>query len=232
MVKPSINKKRYFIALVLTSLVFLLGLLVGYGVTGLRLNKVQEGERDLRFSYDSAQLQTLYISSLLREQNCPQLKTVLDTNINSIQRTADNLENYIKSTQFRSGDFDSLKREYILAQLRYWLLAQQFKEICDQDVVLILYFFSSSVAEPCNDCGPQGTILSYLKNIFQDKLLVFSMDKDFDQEPLIPILLNDYAITSAPSIVIDSEPYYGLQTKEQLLKSICGKFKSNVDGCS
>ncbi len=218
-------------ALVFTTIVFLLGLLVGYGITGVRLSRVQERENELRFSYDSAQLQTLYISSLLKNQNCASLTSVLDKNIRSIQITANQLENFIKDSQFR-GDYDLLKRQYILAQLRYWLLAQQYKDICNKDAVLVLYFFSSAIDQPCPDCGPQGTILSYLKNLFEERLLVFSIDKDFTQEPMVSILLSDYNITMAPSLVVDATSHSGLQTRETLLKEICQRFKTKVDACN
>lgn len=232
MVRLPINKRRYLVALVLTTMIFLLGLLVGYGITGVRLTRVQEHEKDLRLSYDSVQLQTLYISSLLRNQNCALLTKALDSNIHSIQKTADNLENYIKDSQLQREDYNSLKREYILEELRYWLLAQQFKDICNKDVVLVLYFFSSSPEKSCNDCGPQGTILSYLKNKFQEKLLVFSIDADFDQEPMIPTLLADYNVTRTPSVVVDTTLYPGLQTEEKLLKEICNKFKTKITECN
>ena len=117
--------------------------------------------------------------------------------------------------------YTELKREYIISQMRYWLLNKKIKESCPAKHVSVLYFYSN---EECDDCGPQGTILSYLKEKLKDRLLIFSLDADFVDEPMINILKETYNITETPSIVIEEEVFNNLVNKEDITKKICSYY--------
>ena len=184
-----------------------------------------------RMDYDSLQLQYLYINTFVQEKNCGAAMKALDKNLNDLELTRMKLEAYLSTPIAGTKEFDVLKREYLQSEVRYWLFLKQTEEVCknEQDSVSVLYFYSN---QQCPDCVTQGMVLTYLKDKFKEKLLVFALDSDFAQEPLIGILKDSYNITSVPSLIIQNEPYQGLKTKEELLPIICKQYKSQPDGCS
>lgn len=232
MVEPqrrSANKSRYLIAFAITLLVFFLGIALTLLITNYRADLLAENNRLQRLDYDSLQLQYLYFDAFKDLKSCKAANKALEENINNLDRTRVRLEGYIEGTYTgKNENLDLLKREYSLAQIRYWLLARQTKKICPSDSVSILYFYSNV---KCDDCGAQGTILTYLKSIFGDKLLIFAFDADFDKEPLIPILGEAFNVTLVPTLIIDDKKYDGLQRKEQILVSICSTYTEKPDVC-
>ena len=229
MVRNKVNKSKYIIALILTLIIFSLGLLIGYGITGIRLKYTTDIEKEQRLAYDSLQVQALYISSLLGRGDCAALSKTLQKNIDDVEKTAQKLEDFIKDTNSKA-DYLTLKRQYVISQIRYWLLAQETNRLCDKDSVSILYFYS--VDPECSKCTTQGVILSYLKDVLKDKLLVFSLDANFVEEPLISLINNNYEIMETPSIVLNEKVYPGLITKEELLKLLCDQYNEKPDVCN
>ncbi len=227
--RRSANKSRYLIAFVITILIFSLGVALTLLITSYRTDVLAKSNRLQKLDYDSLQLQYLYFEAFKDLKNCKAANKALEENINNLDRTRVRLEKYIEGIYTsKNEDLDLLKREYSLAQIRYWLLAKQTKKVCPSDRVSILYFYSNV---KCDDCGAQGTILTYLKSVFEDKLLIFAFDADFDQEPLIPILREAFNVTSSPTLVIDDKNYEGLQRKEQILAEICSIYKEKPDAC-
>ena len=214
MVRIEVNRRRYVVALVLTIIVFSLGLLIGYGITGIRLQYTADVEKQQRLAYDSLQVQTLYISNLLERGDCNALAKTLEKNIDDVERTAQKLEDFIKDTKSKE-DYSVLKRQYVISQIRYWLLAQEANKICKKDSVAVLYFYSVN-EEGCGDCTTQGVILSYLKEVLKEKLLVFSLDANFNEEPLIGLITGNYNVKKTPALIMNDKLYEGLISKESL----------------
>lgn len=225
-----VNKKRYLVALFLTLVVFSLGLLIGYGITGVRLSYASDVEKQQRLAYDSLQVQTLYIANLLDKADCPALINTLEKNVDDVEQTAKKLEDFIKNSETKE-DYTVLKRQYVLSQIRYWLLAQEVNKLCKKDSVLVLYFYSVE-PEFCEQCTTQGVILSYLKDQLKDKFLVFSFDANFGDEPLVTLLRTNYAVQRTPSLVINEKTYSGLVTKEALLQVVCSSYSEKPEICT
>lgn len=227
MVRIRINVRRHITTLILTACIFIIGLLLGLLITSARISYIQNIGKEQRLEYDSLQLQYLYISELLQEQNCPALLKALEENINALEKTRVKLEEFIGAGR-QNEDYLILKREYSLAELRYWLLAKQTKEICKKESVSVLYFYSND--EECPDCETQGLILTALKDELKDKLLIFSLDANFE-EPLIAILKESYNITELPAIIIENKKLDGFIKKDELKKEICSYFKTKIKEC-
>ncbi len=228
MVVRKISKKIYIKALVITISIFILGLVLGTFLSGGRIKTIEEFNRIQKLDYDSIQLQFLYLGTL-EEQNCLAVTKTLEENINTLNNLRIKLEDYIsQSIKKENLEFTLLKREYVLSEIRYWLLAKKSEELCDTDAVSIFYFYSN---EHCSTCDAQGTILTYLKDKFEEKLLIFSLDADFKEEPIINIFKTAHNITTTPALVIEEKKFEGLTTKEELLKIICPHYKEKTEEC-
>lgn len=227
----SLRRGRYFIAFFLTSAVFIIGILLGYLISEYRASTIEDVTKSQRLDYDSLQLQYLFINSFLQEKNCPAAMKALDKNLHDLELTRLKLEAYLSSPISGTKDFDMLKREYLQSEVRYWLFLKQTEEVCkeEKDSVSVLYLYSN---ENCPDCVTQGMILTYLKDKFNEKILVFALDSDFSQEPLIGILKDSYNITSVPSLIIQNQTYQGLMSQEEVLSVICDHYKSSPDECA
>lgn len=224
MVRIQTNKKRHFYALIFTILIFIIGLFFGYTFTKFGYSNIKKINEEQRIEYDSLQLQYLYMIELLETKNCPAAQKTLEKSISALEKARFKLEEYSR----RDKSLTSLKREYILAELRYWLLAKNTKKICEQDTVSILYFY---LPKECLECETQGEILTYLKEKLKEKLLVFSIDLSFEQEPMVSIFKEAYNLNKAPTIILEDEKYEGLVKQDKLLKEICYYYKEKPKAC-
>lgn len=224
----SLRRGRYIIAFFLTAAVFVIGILLGFLIADARSSNVADMSRVQRLDYESLQLQYLYINSFVQQKNCPAAMNALDKNLNDLEMTRYKLEAYLSTPIGTDSELNLLKREYLLAEVRYWLFLKQTEDVCKKDAVPMLYFYSN---ENCADCPTQGTILTFLKDRFKEKLLVFALDSDFN-EPVLSILKDSYNITFTPSLVIQDEKYEGLRTKEELIPVICKYYENVPDACN
>ena len=225
----NISRDKYIIAGVITLGIFLLGLFLGLAIEGKRVNYIESLSRKQNLEFSSLQLQYAFIDELSQEKNCLAVQKTFEHNINNLESTRIRLENFDRDSKINKNEFEILKNEYTLAQIRYWLLAQRTKKLCGNDVVSILYFFSD--VKECPDCEKQAFVLTYLKKKFKDKLLVFSFDSKFEDEPMIPLLKKTYDITNYPTIVIEGKPKINFQDKDTILNDICGYDKEKTEHC-
>ncbi len=227
--RKKINVQRHVVALILTLAFFVIGILIGGLLTNERLRYLQDKSAEQSIDFESLQTQYLYVSLFKENQSCPVVAETFAANVKNLEDTRKELESFIRRSQINQHKYDLLKRQYIIAQIRYWLLAQSTQKVCDRDIVTVLYFFSNPTQ--CPDCGSQGVILTYLKKIFGDQLLIFSFDGDLDREPFIPILKKVYNLTAYPTLIIEGSQYRGLQKKDELLKEICKRYKNEYAEC-
>ena len=83
---------------------------------------------------------------------------------------------------------------------------------CQKDTSTILFFYRTGDSTSYE----QGLVLTALKEKLGKEILVFSLDVDFDEEPAITLLKNDFKIVSAPTLVINGEKHEGLLGKEEV----------------
>jgi lysyl-tRNA synthetase class II len=224
-----VSKEKYIVAGLITGGIFILGLLLGFVIEGKRVGYIEEISKEQNLDFSSLQLQYAYIDQLSQENNCEAVSRTFEKSIESLEATRSRLENFDESAQLNRQEFDLLKREYTLAQIRYWLLAKKTKELCGDELVTVLYFFSDE--RECSQCNNQAFSLTYLKKRFREKLLIFSFDSKFEDEPLISILKSSYEISRFPTLVIEGEKFEGFTETEKILESICPYYSSEIKEC-
>lgn len=227
----NIRKDKYAVALVITIMVFTLGFLLGNFFDNYKMSYVEEVAKQQELEFTSLQLQYLYLESIQGTEKCPALYQTLENNIRTLAPTLNQMMDYEKSKDVNSTNYLFLKRQYLLANLKYWLLSEDFKKTCSGDSVTILYFFSND----CKICmESQGVILSNLKQAFEDKLLIFAIDSDFTEEPMVTLLKNKYNVTKYPTLIINDQKVEQALTRNELLQKICPQYvdKENRTECS
>lgn len=224
-----LNKTRYVAAGIITVAIFLLGLMLGLVTEGKRITYVQDLFDQQRAEFASSQLQYSYVSSLNSQEACPAIYDVFFNNVKNLDETAHRLETYVKDSKLNDVSFNVLKREYTIEQMRYWLLSKQARDLCSEDVVRVVYFYANDVE--CADCNNQAFVLDYLKKLFGSRLLIFSLDANFEQEPMIGILKKQYNITAYPTLLIENAPVTGLSSRDDLLPTLCALYRDPPDVC-
>lgn len=228
--KRVIKKDKYAIALIISIMTFSLGFLLGSVIDNYKSGYVEEIAKQQEIEFNSLQLQYIYLESVQGTEKCPALYQTLENNLRILGPTLNKMLDYEKSKNVNSTEYISLKRQYLLANLKYWLLSEDIKKTCSGDTVTILYFFSND----CKICqSSQGVILSNMKQSLEDKLLVFAIDSDFTEEPMTSIIKNKYNVTQYPTLIINDQKIEGFLTREELLKKICASYtdKEKISEC-
>ncbi len=218
MVERKISKDKYLIAGVITFLIFMLGLTMGFIIEDHRYNLVEEINIEQDVKYQSLQLQYLYLTAFSTYDNCPVLAGTLKETVRDLSSSLSEVIAYEEERSSTGTRQQVVMRRYVLDNLRYWLLATESKKKCSLKIVPILYFYATE----CPSCPNQGTILTYFKRLFGEQVLIFPINLDLrDEEPMVEILISQFNITKYPTIIVDNKKYEGVVQREQLQKIIC-----------
>jgi len=217
-------KGKYFLAAFITAIIFLLGLFLGMTIEGKRVLYIEKTSKEQQLTFEGLQLQYNWITQLSQEKNCPAIFKTFEDYMNKLAKSQERLETYSEEAKLDKEDFINLKREYLQAELNSWLLAERVKNSCNASTMsTILYFYSND--RLCPNCGEQALVLSYLKEIFKERLLIFSIDSSLEQEPMIPLLRSVYSITQYPTLIVNDKKFEGLVSSNELLGEICSQYK-------
>ena len=223
-----IRKNKYALAGILTIVIFTMGLMLGLLVNEQKLNYIQQLSKTQSADYASLQFQFNYIENLetidlTTKERCDVLLATLENNLKLLGPALDKIEAYEANSDTTNEDYIILKREYTIANLRYWILAEKSNTMCNTDSVSILYFYS----ENCHTCKDQGFVLSKLKKAFGDDLLVYPIDTNIP-EPTIDVLRRQYKIYTFPTLIINGKIIDTYQDKNSLLKIICPTYQNKT----
>jgi hypothetical protein len=74
-------------------------------------------------------------------------------------------------------------------------------------------------------------VLTYLKAIFGQSLLIFSLDEQLE-EPMIQLIKKNYQVTSFPTLIVEDTPIVGnpFVSRSTLQKIIC-QFLPDEEPC-
>ncbi|MDO8554600.1 MAG: hypothetical protein Q7S22_07365 [Candidatus Micrarchaeota archaeon] len=111
---------------------------------------------------------------------------------------------------------EKLKLQYFVLETEAYLLSKKVNEKCEDDSVLVLYFYSN---KDCKDCKQQGESLLAAKNSAKKNVKIYSFDGELNS-PVVTALKIRHSISTYPSVVVDDALYLGFQSKEQLLVSV------------
>lgn len=213
-----VSTKKYFMAFILTIVVFSAGVVLGIFLESARLNDAKQITLDEKVNLRSLQLQQNYIESGIAD--CNAFNQILEANINELTRKMEIVTEYEKNAIFNQEEFDLQLRDYFLTEVQFLLISQEIDKKCDKDNLKIIYFYDE------DKFNTQGDVLDYVRKLFNGKVLVFSFNSAFDKEPMIRTLLTAYNITQFPSVIVDDKVFQGHTSVEVLLETVCHDFAS------
>ncbi len=229
MVKRHISKDKYVVAGIITLVIFCMGIFLGMVVENKRVDLLETVYRQEAVHFQSSQIQYDFIQSHISNSSCGFVFDAYHQSLKDLDDTTVRLEAYSTNERINSGQFDILKREFLLTEIKYWLLADQIKEVCAVDMVPILYFHDTQKA--CPECDGQSFVLTYLKKKFGQNVLIFSFSVSDTNEPMVELLKTEFNITQTPSVVVNNFRTSGYVSRTDLEKQICGMLKGNHAEC-
>ncbi|MEK6947652.1 MAG: hypothetical protein AABX19_00260 [Nanoarchaeota archaeon] len=209
--RAGVSKKRYFLAFLLATGIFSIGLLLGITLTSAKLSEVEKLQIEFR-----NRLTNLEMEDLLTEGKICQFSDV-DNLVDELSKIGETLTSIENDPSTNHDDILALKEYYSLLEIRHMIYMQKFNEQCGKKLDIVLYFYSND-EEKCIDCSSQGYILSYIRNKYSN-VRIYSYDIDIDN-PAIRTLMKLNNVTAAPSLIINDEFYSGYQDKKLIEEKI------------
>ena len=199
-------------AFVISGIIFAAGIFVGYGLNNEKLASIESNLNSINKDVQGFQSQFLFLDMFGEKASCPMLESTLNRISENSYDLGNRLAAYGAEGEIRDeATYKERKLEYSSMLTGYWLLAEKLKKACNTSVNTVLYFYSG----PCARCEDQAFVLTYLKNKYNDKLLVFALDVDI-KEPSVEALRKYYNITEYPSLVINGRPARGFVSQQQM----------------
>lgn len=204
--------KRYFIVFLITVAIFLTAIAISDTLSQKRLEDITGIENRIALNLESLETQF----EILKDAPCSASDTLLISE--DLNTLASKLEHASNTLPPSSIEFENLKRQYALFEIKDYLLMKKIREECKLPTTFILYFFSDD--DTCEDCNKMGAVLTYLHE--QDpSLRIYSFDYNLDL-PAIKSLISVYKIENElPALLIEGTPSYGfkdISEMEELLK--------------
>lgn len=226
----NIQRRRYLFVLVATVIIFSLGLLMGMVVNEKKVDFMERLTATQNLDALSLQLQFTYLNSLdiNSTEGCKAMNAALEHSWTTLAIAYSNLVKYKDSPDVNSDNVKLLERNDLLNNIRYWFLLKKAKTFCElEDSVSVLFFFSE---KGCYECGAQSAILEHYKEIFDERFLLFHINRDIE-DPMVHLLVNQYEASVSPTIILEDEKFEGVMAKEELKKVVCSKFRTEQPEC-
>ncbi len=118
----------------------------------------------------------------------------------------------------RNVEAPELKKEYFILEAQSYFLSKKLKELCSDESVLLLYFYSN---EDCSDCLQQGTDILSARDRTSRNIRIYSFDGDLGS-PVAEAFMQEYGIGEYPSVVIDGEVHSGYISEDELAAEFSG----------
>jgi len=205
-----ISYPLYLTAFLLSVAVFAIGVYIGTLLDNANLAGLSDRVDSL--SQRSTSVQLLLLSEGDSSAFCPVFRSELSEIDADIERIGYELSFLEEKKQAYDPE---LKKQYFLLEAGSYLLSKKVSEVCGDDNILLLYFYSNADCESCQAQG--GEILSF-RDALQSggrTMRIYSFDGDLGS-PVAEALISHHNITSYPSIVVNGVLHSGYADSDAL----------------
>lgn len=214
MVERKVQWRYVGIAFILTAVMFTGILFLGQALSDYKVDNLENQISQL----ETEQRSTVLTNRLAEEMGgdeCSAQRIIAEQNLKDLYNVRTQVVQHQQSSKLENPRFEPLKEKYLLITLENYLRRQTLERNCNDTKIEILYFHSDS----CDRCQGQGKMLTKYRQIYDDEILVYPLDTDYDLEP-INFLERYYDIEEYPAIVVEDEVMQGWTTRAQLTDAI------------
>ena len=204
----SISWKTYAAAFLISAFVFGIGILVGVFLTQSTSQGLQLELEAL--SGRTGQIELLLLANTTLSNLCPfyqKQQAQFDVQTSDFGSKLQVLE---ESRGRADSAVQRLKREYMVQQVRDFLLVERINVQCGAKTPTLLYFYQS----PCPECTRQGLEALALKKKRPD-VMVYALDVDL-KTPAVEALKELHGVNGYPTLVVNGKTAPGFQTLEKI----------------
>ncbi|HII72429.1 TPA: hypothetical protein HA265_06765 [Candidatus Woesearchaeota archaeon] len=210
MSRQKVNFTKYLAVFAITTLIFIVGILVGNYFSSQKLEQIDYIGQDLKTDTLAMELQY----EIIAENPCEHVNsTPLQEELYEMASKLDYMENRLGEG---NRDVLELKKQYSLLEIRHWLFMKKTNKECGVNNTLILYFYSNE--DDCPKCKTQGFILTWIRKNYPS-VYVYAFDYNIENAAL-QTLKELYGVEGTPAMVIDKETYNEFIGKEMMEKIV------------
>ncbi|MEM4295193.1 MAG: hypothetical protein QXS91_00035 [Candidatus Anstonellales archaeon] len=210
MVDKSIYWKGAAVALIL----FIISIGIGYYIEVDRTNKIRDTINELNIAIDSSSTTILFIQSTKNKANCVALKSAVYELWQETNKIRNTLEDQNINILISPNELRNL---YYLTNFKLYLLTREYKEVCQQNLSNILFFYVAF--KDCPECKVQGNVLDVIREKC-DNAAVFAFPIDVKGLSPLNVIVSYYNITSAPTLIIDDKKFDTLLNEASIKEKI------------
>jgi hypothetical protein len=199
-----ISTKIYIIAGILTLLIFIGGVAIGWVLDYNRVSIVQSQIDALQMDFQNLQLENSFAQTVGDNSTCSLYSSKAASLSAQTDQLASELNRFSNINQFQAQTLTSLKERYTLLNLEFWLQLTNLQKACGYNATTFLYFYAGTPNSPCDDCIAQGLVFDLLKRHAPDRVMIFATDTNLDLG-IVRSMVQTWNITSVPSIVVDGK---------------------------
>jgi hypothetical protein len=201
----------YIMTAVVSSLLFITGLALGLAFNAEKIDILDVEINNMRNSVENIELEFLFLDMMEANISC----SYFIGEANRLAVEASDLGNrvdlYEQTERWEDPNYYTLKSRYMLVNVRNWLMLEKIKRVCEGNYQTVLYFYGDN----CAECATQGFVLTYFKEIYGQRLMIFSLDTSLDV-PIVEALRLSYNVTEYPSLVINNKIYSGFTNTSEI----------------
>lgn len=211
----TVQKDVFWKAGIITLVVFLLGVSLGYFMEKNRIDLVKDRYRIIELEWADAKMLSLYYQ-VLSPELC---NAAIEENIKFADRVYQDgliLERYDTANQL-TNEMKYEKKRYALLKVEFWINSINLKKKCNADYINLLYFYQNDPSLSVkSEQDTQSIILKELKEQKGSGLMLIPLPVDMDIAS-INVIKNTYNITKTPTLFIDERiKFDGVQSLDVL----------------
>ena len=186
---------KVILAFLIATVIFLSAFLIGYGVAYYKYQSVLKDQQNVIYKLESLDVEKAFLTSFNREA------------LYSISSELDSMAQAMGILETRLGKNDKQvleqKKIYTILQIKHFLAMKEYKEKCNSNITLILFFYSNQ-KEDMGNSERTGFILQNLKAQNINDILVYSIDYHLDLS-LVSTLKSVYNITIPDTVLVNEK---------------------------
>ena len=204
--KRNVDKSRHITTFVITTLIFIIGIIVGNYFSNSKLSKIQSIEDDIKKNTLAIETQTLMVA----ENPCVITNSTLTEEIYGLSEKLGYMESELG---LNNPKVIELKEYYLLLEIRHWLLMKKAMKECNLNTTLILFFYSNK--GDCSTCKEQGYVLTYIRKKYPN-VWVYPFDINIHDPALDTLQSMFLNKKQTPALVINGVTYYGFMDRNKI----------------
>lgn len=195
------KKHPFWLALIFTIAVFLIGISLGFFLEGTRTDSIEISVLDSEINLMDEQLRNRVIGTF--DLNCSVAIESTFSFADDVYFDAKTLENYVSASNFENS-LGTLHKRYDLLRTILWAESVELRNKCGADfhTLVYLYEFDSEDLDLVATQRVFSKVLEELKAEHGSDILLIPIAGNLDLES-VNLLTDKYEITDFPAIIVD-----------------------------